>query len=78
MLSGVGLEEILESFYDGVWIADGKGTILYVNNSWEQIHGMKREEIVGMSVRELPGRINSISPTLSVLEKKQKVTRMMY
>jgi len=78
MLSGVSLEEILESFYDGVWIADGKGTILYVNNSWEQIHGMKREEIVGMSVRELPGRINSISPTLSVLEKKQKVTRMMY
>lgn len=78
MLSGVGLEEILESFYDGVWIADGKGTILYVNNSWEQIHGTKREEIVGRSVRELPGRINSISPTLSVLEKKQKVTRMMY
>lgn len=69
-------EAILESFYDGIGIIDGDGTLLRVNTSYERITGLsKHDNGVGRNVRELQddGTVSQ-AVALLVLSQKKPVT----
>ncbi len=70
------LEAILESFYDGIGIIAGDGTLLRVNTSYERITGLsKQENGVGRNVRELQADGTVSQPVaLLVLNQKEPVT----
>ncbi|MFZ5648187.1 MAG: sigma 54-interacting transcriptional regulator [Bacillota bacterium] len=70
------LEDIMESFYDGIGIIDSNGTLLRVNTSYERITGLsKKDNNVGRNVRDLQEeRSVSRAVSLMVLEQKKPVT----
>lgn len=66
------LEDILESFYDGIGIIDGNGTLLRVNTSYERITGLsKKNNNVGRNVRELEEE-GSVSRAVALMVLEQK------
>lgn len=72
-------EAIFESSYDGIWITDGKGHVLYANEAWERITGISRDEVIGKTTEELlEKKLFSESVTLSVIESKKRVTMMVF
>ena len=66
---------MLESSFDGFYITDGKANTIYINKSYMNITGLKREEVMGRNMRDLvqEGTI-SRSGTLVVLQSGQAVT----
>ncbi|MZQ99407.1 MAG: PAS domain S-box protein [Acidaminobacter sp.] len=70
---------ILESSYDGLWITDGKGKVLYTNLANERLTGIKREDVVGKMTHELINqKLFSVSATLAVMNEHKRVTIMGY
>lgn len=70
---------ILESSYDGLWITDGKGKVLYTNFANERLTGIKREDVVGKMTHDLINqKIFSVSATLAVMNEHKRVTIMGY
>jgi len=70
------LEDIIESFYDGIGVIDEGGTLLRVNKSYERITGLsQKNNNVGRNVRDLQEE-GSVSRAVSlmVLEQKKPVT----
>ncbi len=62
-------DRMLDCLYDGCYITDGAGVTLYVNDSFLEMSGMKREEVMGKSVRELVVKGNiPKSCTMKVIE----------
>ena len=70
---------ILESSYDGIWITDGKGKVLYTNPANERLTGTKRHEVIGKMTHELiEDKLFSASATLAVMNAHKRVTIMGY
>jgi len=71
------LDAIIESSYDGLYITDGHANTLRVNNAYERISGLKRDDLVGHNMKELveKGFINQ-SVSLEVLKLREPVTIM--
>jgi PAS domain S-box-containing protein len=73
------LELIIESSNDGLYITDGKGVTLRVNSTYEEVTGIKANEVVGHHMKELVDKgFFSESVTLHVLSQStpQAVTRL--
>lgn len=69
------LEAIIQTSYDGIYITDGQANTLLINDSYERITGLKREQIIGRNMKELVEKgVISKSVTLKVLELRQPVT----
>jgi len=69
------LQTILDSSFDGIWILDGEGKTLRVNRSFEKWFGIKPEEIIGKTVKELIAKgYCTESAVEEVIECKQAVT----
>lgn len=69
------LEAIIESSFDGIYVTDGRGKTLRVNRAYERLTGVKREEVLGKTMRELvDAGVYSQSVSLLVLEEKKPVT----
>lgn len=69
------LEAIVQTSYDGIYITDGQANTILINNSYERITGLKREQVVGYNMKELvEKKIISKSVTLKVLETGQSYT----
>jgi len=69
------LEGIIESAFDGIYVTDGKGVTVRVNKSYERITGLKREEVVGLSMYELvKNKVFDQSTSLRVLETGEPAT----
>jgi PAS domain S-box-containing protein len=65
------LNAIFQSSYDGMYITDGEGMFLNVNNGLERITGVKKEELIGANARDLFEKgIISRSVVQMVLEEK--------
>ena len=47
------LDAIIESSFDGLYIADGEGKTLRVNKAFEMIMGISREEFLGKNVEDI-------------------------
>ncbi|MCY6371926.1 sigma 54-interacting transcriptional regulator [Clostridium ganghwense] len=69
------LDSIIESSYDGIYITDGKANTLRINKSYEEITGLKREDMLGKNMKDLEKKgYISKSATLLVLERGKSVT----
>jgi PAS domain S-box-containing protein len=69
------LEAILNASSDELFIADGQGRILLVNQSVESLYGMKREDIIGKTVFELEAnKVFYPSVTSMVLRDRRRQT----
>ena len=69
------LEAIIQTSYDGIYITDGQAKTIAINNSYERITGLKREQVIGRYMKELvESEVISKSSTLKVLELRQPVT----
>jgi len=71
------LDAIIESSYDGLYITDGEANTLRVNQAYERISGLRREQLVGRNMRDLvqEGLLDR-SVTLEVLRLREPVTIM--
>lgn len=63
------LEAIIDSSFDGIFVTDGSARTIRVNEAYERITGVKRNEVIGRYMKELimKGYYND-SVTLKVLE----------
>ncbi|WP_018133404.1 sigma-54 interaction domain-containing protein [Effusibacillus pohliae] len=69
------LKLVLESLFDGIYIADRHGTGVFVNRAYERITGIPREKLLGKTMRQVVEEgIVSNSVTLKVLEEGKPVT----
>jgi PAS domain S-box-containing protein len=70
---------IFASSSDGIWVCDGKGTVIDVNEASERLNSIKAEEIIGKNVRDLlASRLFDRSVTLEVLETRRQASVMQY
>jgi len=69
------LAAIIESSYDGLYITDGHGNTLLLNQAFERITGVTSSECMGRNMADLVAEgYFSRSGTLLALEQKQSVT----
>lgn len=69
------LDAIFDSSYDGLYITDGSGTTLRLNQAFERITGVTAAECIGRNMADLVSEgYFSRSGTLLALEQKQSVT----
>ena len=71
------LDAIIESSYDGLYITDGQSKTLRVNQAYERITGLKKEDLIGKKTDELvaSGFFDS-SVTLEVIKDHRPKTIM--
>jgi PAS domain S-box-containing protein len=69
------LDVIIDSSYDGIFVTDGEGLTLRVNDAYCRLIGLPPEELVGRHISDLvkEGVFNQ-SATLAVLERGERVT----
>ncbi len=71
------MDAIIESSYDGLYLTDGQGITLRLNEAFEKLTGVKSSEMVGRNVQELVERgVVSESVSALVLKAKKPVTIM--
>ncbi len=69
------LDTIIEAISDGLYITDGKGYTTRINSTYEEISGIKSEEVIGKHMKELVDEgYYSESVTLHVLKERKAVT----
>ena len=75
LLSKHQIEAIIESSFDGIYITDGQANTLMVNSAYENMTGIRREEVIGRNMRDLvnEGFIDQ-SVTLKVIETGERAT----
>ncbi|MEJ2731938.1 MAG: PAS domain-containing protein [Deltaproteobacteria bacterium] len=75
----VQLEAIFKSSSDGIWLCDGNGKILNINEASEKINFIKAKDVIGKNVREIVEEgLMDRSATLEVLETERRVSLMQY
>lgn len=69
------LDAIIEHSFDGIYITDNNATTIKINHAYEEITGLKKEEVLGRNMADLVReKIISISGSLMVLHDKKPVT----
>lgn len=69
------LDAIYNSSYDGLYITDGEGTTVSLNQAFERIMGVKAEECVGRNMADLvKDGVFTRSGTLLALESRETAT----
>jgi len=70
--------EISDNLYDGMYISDGKGKTIYINEAYTRITGIEKEEIIGRTVKEIleEGILFKGAVTMDVIEKKEMVNSL--
>jgi PAS domain S-box-containing protein len=72
-------QAVLDHSYYGIYILDGRGTVLKVNAVAADLIGLKKEAVIGINIRDLvkKGVIeNALTP--SILKSKKPLTRPLY
>lgn len=66
---------ILSSIYDGLYITDGQANTILINRAYEEVSGLRREDVLGKSMQEIvaTGMIDR-SGSLGVLKTRKPVT----
>jgi PAS domain S-box-containing protein len=71
------LDAIIESSYDGLYITDGQSKTLKVNQAYERITGLRREELIGKRTDDLVAKgFFDPSVTLEVIKDRRPKTIM--
>ncbi|NPV71497.1 MAG: sigma 54-interacting transcriptional regulator [Firmicutes bacterium] len=72
------LDSILEASYDGMFITDGQGKVLKVNEAWERICGISREYAVGKTVNYMVAQgLYSRSAAAAAIQARKRMTVML-
>jgi PAS domain S-box-containing protein len=68
--------EISDNLFDGIYISDGEGKTIFVNEAYTRITGIKKEQVMGRTVKEISeeGKLYKGAVTMDVLEQKQRVS----
>lgn len=70
-------EEIANNLFDGIYISDGRGKTLFINEAYTRITGISPEEVIGKNVKELlEKKLYKGAVTLDVIEKKERVSKI--
>jgi PAS domain S-box-containing protein len=73
------LDTIFKSSSDGIWVCDGEGTVIKINEASEKLNGIKAQDIIGKNVADLVADgLFDRSVTLEVLETKRQVSIVQY
>lgn len=70
------LELVFDNVENGIYIVDGQGVTVGVNQTFERMSGISHQELVGRSLYDMvgPGNLFSGSASLIVLERKAPAT----
>ncbi|HWQ76597.1 MAG TPA: sigma 54-interacting transcriptional regulator [Syntrophomonas sp.] len=69
------LDAVIQASFDGIVVTDGNGNVISINDSYQRITGLKREDLVGRSVYELTqAGVYDQSDVVMVIESKKSVT----
>lgn len=75
MLLMKNLERVIDLSFDGMFITDGIGNVLYLNTAYEKIASLRREDLLGKNMEYIEKKgIISKSATLMVLKNKKVTT----
>ena len=67
--------EILNNLYDGIYIVDGDGKTIFVNDAYCKITGIPREELIGKKAQEIQKKgLYNGSVTERVLKEKKVIS----
>ncbi len=73
------LETIFHSSSDGLWVCDGNGVVISVNNASELLNGIKASAVIGNTINDLlEDKIFDQSVTTKVMASKKKETVMQH
>lgn len=72
------MDAIIESSYDGLYLTNGEGITLRVNEAFEKLTGVKSCEMLGRNVEDLVRERGIVSESVSalVLQEKKPITIM--
>lgn len=66
---------ILESMHDGIYLTDGNGYTLYINDAYTKISGINKERVIGKHATQLMSEgLYLDSASLQVIEQKKTVS----
>lgn len=69
------LEAIIETSYDGIFITDSNANTIYVNDSYERITGLKKDDLIGRNMSKLvENGMISEATSFWVLKNKKPIT----
>lgn len=69
------IDAALDASSDGILISDNKGNIIYVNNAYENVTGLKKDEVTGENLNKLlKDKVFNVAVSLAVLEKGEVVS----
>ncbi len=66
------LDAIIESSHDGIYLTDGDGITIRLNEAFEKLTGFKRNELIGRNVEDLVNEKGVVSASVSALVLKEK------
>lgn len=68
--------EISDSLFDGMYISDGSGRTLFINEAYTRITGIEKEQVIGRTVEEISkeGKLYKGAVTTEVLKKRERVS----
>jgi PAS domain S-box-containing protein/TyrR family helix-turn-helix protein len=73
------LNAIFHSSSDGIWVCDGRGTVIKVNKASEKLNSIKAADVVGQNVRDIVASgLFDRSVTLEVLETGRQVSAVQH
>ena len=79
MVSSESIMKMLEYSYDGIWITDGSGIILYANSANAALLGLRKEALIGKSTQQLlDEHIFSDSVIMEVIKTRKQATRISH
>lgn len=69
------LDAVLESSFDGIYITDGEANTIKLNRAYENITGLKREEVINKNMKDLvESSVISKSGSILAIKNKKPVT----
>lgn len=70
---------MMESSFDGVWITDGEGKVLFANSANASLLGVSKAELEGRTTQQLlDEKIFSNSVILEVIRQKKQISKISY
>jgi PAS domain S-box-containing protein len=73
------LTAIVDNSSDGIWVCDGKGTVMTVNKASERLNGIRAEEVIGKPVSIMEEqKIVDRNVTPEVIRTGRKVTTLQH
>lgn len=70
--------EISDHLYDGIYISDGTGRTIFVNDAYSRFTGITKDEVIGRNVLDISreGKLYKGAVTMEVIKRKEMVNSL--